>query len=347
MERRGCGLLLPVIVAGMLALLLTSACGSGTIMLDEGYKYGSDVGDSAATNDTAVNDSGAADSAAQDSAQTETGGEDSGQTDDDSADSGEDTDPSTSDCLEVLYVAHSTMNLASGSSFDAYDSSAGDYDAATATSNASLAVNSTAACALTVGGTIAGNVYTGADPSTGLCQEWGASISGSSGQLSAPIAMPALVAPAVGASTGDISLGWSQVHPLSGAAHFGSVDLQYGSILNFVGSSVVLVDGDLTVDGAAIVVPEGELVEVYVGGDVRVGFDSSLNRGGAPSQLRLYSLYGGAVTFDYGATVNAWIEAPNSTFANNGATFAGTFIGNAATAAWGAATHLDLAHACR
>lgn len=199
---------------------------------------------------------------------------------------------------------------------------------------------------LTVGGSLAGDAYTGSDPAQGYCEEWGATITGGKHQLSGAVPMPAVVVPAVGVATGAIAVGWGETETIHGDAHYSSVSAAYGSTVAIEGSATIVIDGDFLVDGGAWVVEDGERVDVDVGGNIRTGWGAALNAGEVPSQLRFYSPFGSDVTFDYGASVNALIEAPFSTFANNGTTFSGTVVANVATTGWGATAHLDLARLC-
>jgi hypothetical protein len=66
-----------------------------------------------------------------------------------------------------------------------------------------------------------------------------------------------------------------------------------------------------------------------------------------PDQLRLHLIGGGSLTMDWGSGLTAVVEQPGGTFANNGGTFSGTWIGGTATAQWGALYHLDTSRACR
>ena len=312
-------------------LVLLGACGPTSLVLDDPSDKGaSDPGDTGAD--------GGGDSAAQ----NDDSGEDSG----DPAETGETAEP-PADCLEYLFVAQSSIHFGGGSTVDAYDSALGAYSSDSASANATAAVNSTAACAFTLGGTVSGSAFTGADPGSGYCEEWGASLTGGASQLPSAVDMPEIELPAgLPSSEGAITFGWGEVYEIPGDAHYDSVAVGYGGAMTVATSGIVWVEGDFAVDGGSLTVNAGDTVELYVGGNLRVGYGSALNSGGEPAQLRIRMLYGGTVTFDYGANVSAIVEAPFSDFANNGALFAGTFIGNSATSAWGAATHLDLSRQC-
>lgn len=315
--------------------VLLSGCGSAHVTIGDPAKAGHDGTDTSS-------DSQDTDSAGPvDTADTA-----------DTADSGSDTadsDVPAPDCEAYGFVADLSANVAYGATLDAWDASTGPYDAAKAAAAGSLASNSAADCGISVGGTVSGDVLSGAgsDPASAICLGYGATISGGQTALGLPIAVPTASVPAgAPASSGVLSLGWSESRAIGEDMTFDSVSLGYASALTVEKSVTLVVLGDLTVGTAPISIAPGETLDLYVGGNVAIGYGAEVNTSGSPSQLRLRFTGGGNLTQDYGGNLAAVVTEPYGDFANNGGQFSGTWIGHSLTSGWGAAFHADLARIC-
>lgn len=315
-------------------LFLSASCsselavdlGSGPAGQDDGGPAAGDTGEPA---DTADAGDTAGDSAA-----------------DSAADSAE-PEPEPADCNVHGFVLQHWAHLASGSSLDAYDPSYGPWSADNQVPGATLSVNSTEACALTVGGTVQGDVYTGGDPASAVCEEWGASITGARVQLDAPIEIsPATLPGGLPADEGDRTVAWGDTWTIAEDHVVSGLLLAYGSAIAVERSAVVVVEGDLAADGASITVAEGAVLELYVTGNARLGYGVTVDAGGESSRVRWRMVGGGTLTMDWGSKLQAAVEIADGTFVNGGGDFMGTVAGSAASAAWGAAMHVDLSRIC-
>ncbi len=315
-----------------LALTLVFAgCGPTTVVVDDKPGRGSD---------TAADDSGL------DSA--DTGSDTGSDTGTDTADSGDDTDdpdpgPQTGDCLEYGVVIDQSAHLASGSSFDSFDSTLGAYGGANVGSVATISLNGDEACALLNGSTVQGTIAVTGDPEANYCEEWGAAVSGGVVELVTPATFPVVATPDVGDNQGDVKLTWGGASTWNADARYEDVSVAGGSTLSVTRSAIVVVD---TLDVAGTIsIAEGERLDLYVRGTVNLGWGAAVNTAGSPGQLRIWVEGVGPVTLAYGSGLNAWVLAPEAPLSHVG-TFGGALAVRELATQWGAATHLDTSVIC-
>jgi hypothetical protein len=323
----------------LLPALLLSACETAKIALDD---------DTGAASDDRADDTGA-DPDDTDHPPDTAGSDDTGPDTEDPGDTAadtEDTGEPAADCVSYGLAASDSIHLAYGAGVDAYDSTRGVWSSENSSSDATIAVNASGACALQVDGTVSGGAYTGGDPSTVGCLGWGASVSGGFVSLPSAVTMPTVTVPAgLPASSGDQSTQWGETWTIAGDEVLDDVSLAYGSTVEVTRDVTVHVRGDLRSDGATFTVASGATLDLYVSGDIQLGWGSAFNAAGAPSSLRIHVVGIGALSIANGAALTALVAQPDGELVNAG-TFSGAWIGRSARSEWGATHHLDVSEGC-
>lgn len=305
-------------------MLLLLACHPASISLDDSAKTHAD--------DSAIADSQHSTNDSDDTSSTESGTTET-----------ETTETTTPDCSVYGFMAVTQAHLQNGASVDSYDATVGAYGGNNVGQQASVTVDSTGKCALTVGASVGGDVWTGADPSTGLCEEFGSAISGSRSVLPSQVSLPIYQVPAgLPASSGALSIGFGDTRNIAVNTVFDSLSLDYGGNLQTSASLILYVAGDFST-ASTLKIAAGTTVDLYVDGTVHVGFGSELNTDGEPSRLRIHAK--GDINLEYGAHVAALIEQGGS-FSNAGGTLWGTWMGDSANLQWGAMQHVDVSRYC-
>jgi hypothetical protein len=341
----------------LLAWNLFTACAPGSVTLGDddkdpayfdtgadpdGDDTGADTDDTGADTEPTGDDTGDTDVADTDSADTG---------DTDPADTGEppDTGSTPSDCVAYGFAADDSFDLAYGASVDAYDSTRGAWGTGNSSADATVAIDATSACVLSVAGTLSGSAWVGpgGDPATAACVAYGGSVSGSIAALPSALAMPMVALPAgMPASDGDTTVAWGETLTLDADTVVDDLTLAYGSRLEIDRSMTLVVRGALALDSAPIDIAAGATLDLYVEGHARVGWGAVVNGGGDPAQLRFHLLGTGGLSLDYGGALTAVVEQPDGAFTNGGGAFSGTWIGRSATSAWAATYHLDSSRLC-
>lgn len=92
-----------------------------------------------------------------------------------------------------------------------------------------------------------------------------------------------------------------------------------------------------------IIIPPGDVVEIYVTGRITVNAQAVINQSGAPSQMLFFST-GDDITVNGGAEIRAAMYAPDAEFKlTGGGDFYGSFIANSIQDAGGSSFHYDRA----
>lgn len=179
---------------------------------------------------------------------------------------------------------------------DSYDSTEGEYDSATAGSEADLGSNCTSASCITVSKTdVKGDAMSGkgSDPSTAITTSKGGTISGTkSASSSSQILTNASTEVA---SSGDLKISGGTLTLSEGTYHYDS--------LQVTGNGKISVTGE---------------VKIYVDGIIKISGNGIDNTSKSPPDCIIYSLGSSDVTITGNGSIYAGIYAPNSAVKNTG-----------------------------
>ena len=181
-----------------------------------------------------------------------------------------------SQVYRVGFVSNDSTNLSNEVLADSYDSDLGTYASQVpvgsdhAGNNAFIASNGD--IVVEQHSTIYGDVRPGASGTVTLVS---ATVSGSTAPVAEPFVMEPVVAPVLPAGT-PLALGSTSTAIPPGEHRFESLSIGSKGVLSIPGPATIVIDGDVQI-GSGVVVEVGTKgpVEIYVGGDMRMGTKSS------------------------------------------------------------------------
>jgi hypothetical protein len=145
-------------------------------------------------------------------------------------------------------------------------------------------------------------------------------------------------------SGGDLWVGYGEELAIEGDAAYGALVMGPGSRLVVSRSARLLVQS-LTVDNATLEIASGEVLQLYVLGDLSLNWGSLINLSGEPGQLEVVLVGGGALAIRNGAELVARVYAPASAVGHYG-TFTGALLARSLEVDWGTQTHVDVDSLC-
>lgn len=181
---------------------------------------------------------------------------------------------------------------------NSYHSTAGAYNAESATPNAALTVNSTSSGAITMSqsSVVQGDAYIGpgGNVTSGFSVSSGANITGTRGVLSSAVTIPSTTAPTGspfnGSHEGNYSLSGSSTATLNSNHYYNKMTLSGSSVLTISGNVTILLNQELNIDaGAEIRIASGSHLNLYIKNDLILNGKLNVN-GADPTRLDIYML---------------------------------------------------------
>lgn len=248
-----------------------------------------------------------------------------------------------------LFVEQS-LDLSNSAYVDGWDSREGRYGE---DGNAGLetvaATNTVAECGVSLSSsTLRGDLWIGPGGRADevVCAEFGGQVTGEVDPLSDAFVPTWPGVPTdLGASTGDEVVQWGETVVYDRDRRVDSLQVTTGATLRFEGDVRLWVDGPLAVQSATVSLAKGARVQIWVSGEARVEWSSTLNQWGDPSALRLHVYSEDGLRLETGGQVTGRVAVDGPAWYGSAYLY-GTLQARTLVGEFSGGLHVDAAQVC-